>query len=460
MDGPLSTHNFYNDPQVGWCYDPQSDSESSYPGMLFDKDRRILLTIPISSEERYSKLSRKFSTEDEVYADDEDRNIFEYTFPRTLIFDSFNETATLLNCRRIGHRFKALGAAQGEVEVGLVISGGKSPDYEKPNKVRSYIPGMSAWTLLDPLKVDHQIEDSRVKSFLISAGETRTLQLLEGLELKEDWSATKKYDDSIATIVGEVFIESMTEEATHYQRHLDKHYLFRDLVDIAYWKPTGFRKLRFSRDDEKRTLNQITGHMPDETNQALRQEWRDVKTYEVRYQNNPHSTIPLFYFPHVGQQGIKKWQEIRSKYSRAIDPLLKLLDLSDAFLESRFIQSCVGLEGIGTQLAWDEEPGNTRRRQERLADRFERIIADIGLTFSDNWPSRAADAYNSIKHYDRNSPIDPYDIEILLLENELIFRTWAALKIGVDKKIIKENISSVPSAQTLKIREVFALKEV
>ena len=460
MNRSSRMHSFYTDPQVGWCYDPQSNDESPYPGMLHDKNERIILTIPISREERYGKLERKFCSEGEVYADDEEQNFFDYTFPETLIFDSFNETATFLNCRRVDRRLKLTGAAQGKVEVGLVISGGDSPNYEKPHRVRSYIPGMSAWTGLDPLKVDHQIEAGRVKSFSVSANEVRTLKLLEDLEIKENWSGNKKYDDSVATIVGEVFIESITDEATHYQSHLNKHYLFRDLVDIAYWRPTGFRKIFFLRNDEHRTLNQVTGHMPNESNQAPSQHWREVKTYKVRYQDIPHSTTPLFYFSQIENQGVENWKKIRIKYERAINPLLKLLDLSDTFLESRFIQSCVGLEGIGAQLAWDEEPESSKPGREILSKRFERIIEDIGFTFSEDWARRTAEIYNNIKHYDRNAPVDAHDISNALLENELIFRSWAALKIGVNKSVIVENISSTPSAQTLYEQKLFGIKEI
>ena len=140
--------------------------------------------------------------------------------------------------------------------------------------------------------------------------------------------------------------------------------------------------------------------------------------------------------------------------------MLKLLDLSDTFLESRFIQSCVGLEGIGAQLAWDEEPESSKPGREILSKRFERIIEDIGFTFSEDWARRTAEIYNNIKHYDRNTPVDARDISNALLENELIFRSWAALKIGVNKSVIIENISSTPSAQTLYEQKLFGIKEI
>ncbi|WP_363321220.1 HEPN domain-containing protein, partial [Corynebacterium stationis] len=208
------------------------------------------------------------------------------------------------------------------------------------------------------------------------------------------------------------------------------HQLFRDLVDLAYWRPTGYYRIQSSRDEDIEFKSR---------------KWREVKTHLLRHQEDGHSATALFYFGQIGVEGFQKWSEMRRKYDRAIGPLMSLLGMKGSAVETQFIQSCVGLEGLGVQLARDSGV----KKREILQKRLERVVDDLGFSFSEDWAKRTADRYNDIKHYDRDAVVDPLDVYYNLLENELVFRSWVALRLGLARDYVMTRIDITPTGQAL-----------
>ncbi|MFW9043803.1 HEPN domain-containing protein [Corynebacterium striatum] len=256
------------------------------------------------------------------------------------------------------------------------------------------------------------------------------LELEPGLFLDTAWHSNYDRSDNSFEISDPPFIESVIEDGADFYDHLKRHQLFRDLVDLAYWQPTGYYRIQASRDEDIELKSR---------------RWREVKTYLVRPQEEGHSATALFYFGQIGVEGFQKWAEMRHKYDRAIGPLMSLLGMKGSAVETQFIQSCVGLEGLGVQLARDD--GINKR--EKLQKRLERVVDDLGFSFSEDWAKRTADRYNDIKHYDRDAVVDPLDVRYNLLENELVFRSWVALRLGLSRDYVMTRIDITPAGQAL-----------
>lgn len=132
---------------------------------------------------------------------------------------------------------------------------------------------------------------------------------------------------------------------------------------------------------------------------------------------------------------------------RATAPMMSLLDDGNRLLENRFIQSCIALEGIGVQLDRDAN-GNTKKR-EALKKRLDVVQETVGIHFSEEWAKRTANAYNNVKHYDRDQADPAEDVYYCLQENVLMFRAWAAISLGLDRAVVKERIAYTKEGQQL-----------
>lgn len=258
----------------------------------------------------------------------------------------------------------------------------------------------------------------------------KPIELTSGLSLNTAWRLDQNRDHNDFKISDPPFVESVVDGGADFYDHLKKHQLFRDLVDLAYWTPTGYDRIQSSHDNDV---------------EFMARKWREVETYLVRPQEGKRPTHAFFYFGQIGAEGFRKWEALRHKYDRAIGPLMSLLGMKGSAVETQFIQSCVGLEGLGVQLARD---GGVNKR-EILQARLERVVDDLGFSFSKGWPKRTADLYNDIKHYDRDAVVDPLDAYYNLLENEIVFRSWVALRLGLSPEYVLTHINTTPAGQSL-----------
>lgn len=430
----MASNNTLNpgDLRIGWYYHERSDKgELPAPTLLRNVDAGLTLSIPIPAKDAFGPVSRWFDGKSVLYDDDPDYTQYEYEPPKEILFSDTLGPAGLFYCRSLGKRSIFGGDEEGKIRVGFAVLGARSLDHGRPHRLRTYIPGIAAWTGLSPLEVTaKQGENGLLKGMSLETVSTETIVLEPGLILDTSWSSNFDRDDNQFKIAGPPFVESTIEDGADFFIHLQRHKLLRDLVDLAYWQPTGYSRIQSSRDDDRLGAGRS---------------WREVITYQVRLQEDKHSELPLFYFGQIGVDGFQKWAKLREKFDRAIGPLMMLPRMKSAPVETHFIQSCLGLEGLGVQLARDT--GNCK--QERLEKRLDRIVDDIGFAFSEGWAKRTAKLYNDIKHYDRDAVIDPLDIHINLLENELVFRSWAILQIGLSTDFVQEHIDTTRAGQAL-----------
>ena len=428
---------FPGDVRVGWfLHEKSKESEQPSAAVLRNENGKITLTVPISFTEEGEILRRWFTGQSVSYSDDPDFVEFDYEPPRALIFVDSQGKIGLFNCRNVGYKSILGSAGEGYLRVGFAVFGAGTLDYAAPTHLRTYIPGMGAWTGLSSLSIESRPNSRGLgEQVTVFAEKPKSIELAPGVTLCTSWSFTHRQSDNWIQIQDPPFLETCISEGAEFSRHLVEHQAFLELVDIAYWQTTGYNRMQCYLEGD------------DELEIAKR--WHDVDTTYVRHQSEPHkdNLNPLFFFGEIGPTGYQKWLEIRKRMSRAIAPIMGLLDLRESTIQTQFVQSCMGLEGIGVQLMRDA--GLAEAEGKFLQRRLEQIIKSNGFSFSNDWPKRTAKLYNDIKHYDRDAVLDPLDIHNNLLENQLVFRAWVMLQVGISKENIEDRIQFTPAAQQL-----------
>lgn len=129
--------------------------------------------------------------------------------------------------------------------------------------------------------------------------------------------------------------------------------------------------------------------------------------------------------------------------------MLSTLEHGGMTVEGSLAQSGIGLDGIGYQLALDAGVSKRNADRESHRARLARIAADLPVPppfDSAEWAARSADAYNGVKHADRDLP-DVLTAANRLRENQLIFRLWVAGRIGTPSPVLERNIAIDPMAK-------------
>lgn len=420
------------DLRIGWYHHDRSESGAPPSATLLrNEGDNLTLSIPISEKDSLGPVYRWFDGNSVLYADDPDQTKYSYSPPEEILFKDPRGPVGLFHCRSLGKRSVMGGAAEGRIRVGFAVLGARSLEYGRPHRLRTYIPGIARWVGFSALQVDLETgEDGLLSGVSMKTENVDPIELTSGLLLNTAWRLDRNRDHNDFKISDPPFVESVIDDGADFYDHLKKHQLFRDLVDLAYWTPTGYDRIQASHDDDV---------------EFRARKWREVETYLVRPQQGKRPTFAFFYFSQIGAEGFRKWEALRHKYDRAIGPLMSLLEMKGSAVETQFIQSCVGLEGLGVQLARDA--GVTKF--EKLELRLGRIINDLGFSFSEDWAKRTADLYNDIKHYDRDAIVDPLDAYYSVLENEIVFRSWVALRLGLSPEYVLTHISTTPAGQSL-----------
>lgn len=429
-----------NEYRVGWYWHDDATAAEPQAAVLRKEDGHIFLTIPIPPSFDDGEVSRWFDGNAVLHADDPDRSRFKYEPPTELMFVDSRGVVALLECRSFGKSQMLGGAAEGRIRVGFAVFDARSTIYSLPHRVRTYIPGMSSWTGLTSVNTDRSGEgNSENRTVGIKLQTPDEVRLTDYLTLKPGWGMYPSVTKGEILVRDTPSVESFTGEGVDFWKHLKLQRHFTELVELAFWEPTGFQKLQCYRDDDSLHTSG---------------KWLVVESGIPEKQEESHSGLPLFFFGQIGPDGFENWVRLRSHFGRAVGALMAGVSMRSAPVETRFIQSCVGLEGLGVQIERDSscepEPAKKRGRTiPRLKDRLQLVIDDLGFSFSDNWAERTANAYNDVKHYDRDKMQDPQDLYLLLLENQLIFRAWASIKIGVSEDYIRDHIDTTPAGQML-----------
>jgi hypothetical protein len=433
-------------PRIGWYFDGLPDEVTPPTAtMLRDDGKRITLTLPWRSEITKGQVERWFHAKGTFFGDDPDRTKYAYEVPQNLTFVDVDGPVALVGCRAAGarNRIAAISVGQGTIAVQLVVLGTDSMKYKKINSVRTEIPELASWTGVS--SIDERVTrsaDGRAQrlDLTLEAASSITLSRRLNLRISPSWRADRPAPGQ-HRLHDTLFVETSTANPRAWEEHLDAHQAVRDLMSVAAWEPFGYRQVLARRtDDPQRTVS----------GEAVGERWCDVRTYAVRPARSTSArTAFLFGFTHVGARGFGRWARLRRRFERGVGPLVGLLNVNDAHVDTALTQSSTGLEAIGYQLALDSGHSPKQAKDIPLGARLEMIRASLAMpVVRADWATRAADAYNGVKHANRQLPERTTSLNIVR-ENILIFRAWVATMIGVPTTVVSGALQVDPIKNAL-----------
>lgn len=352
---------------------------------------------------------------------------------------------TLVGCYSRGRKTNHMSLGLGVIGIQrCVFAGTRGVDYKQISGFRSVIPGMSQWLRMRSMKDEYEFDDRRLSSLVLTLKSPDPIPLHHRLSLLARPSfgyQISAYGDT-TEITERVIIETTCEDESlcTWEEHEELHDSIRELMGLSAWKPFNLSELRAQRrDDPHRVLDGT----------PVGDRWAPVLRNGITDYPVPDGHIRfMFTFEDLGADGIRRWVDLRTgKYSRGIQPVLDLHLPRGVPIETQVAQSGIGLDGIGYLLALDANVSKSTANDEPHACRLRRVWADLGdiqMPFTeDDWVDNSARAYNATKHANRKMPTVEELVEVRRM-NQLVFRVWAAIKIGLSAELLSERIKMDP----------------
>jgi hypothetical protein len=432
-------------PRFGWLIDGDK-STPLVQAVLEDTGTSIVLRVCWSRDAKTTHLQRWFTGKAIQWGDDPDGTHFRYSVPDVLWFQDVDGSATLVHARAIRSRTN-MHFGEGAAIVTYAILGTGGADYRAINGFRSEITGLLDWfgqgSVRDTPAFD---SEGRLTSLAIELKPPAPTKLARKMNLcvRPHFSTTSEPSGDWR-IHETALIETRTARPRPVRDHAEIHGSVRDLLGVATWQRCGYDAQWAHRtNDPNRAMS----------GKSFGDRWAPMRSYqspagEPRTQRLRY----MFQFDDIGQGGFARWAHLRAKFSRGINPMMATLDGRNAGLEACLSLSCVGLDGIGYQLALDSGASKAQANRETHRARFERVAATLIVPPPmeiNEWSQRASDASNGIKHANRDMP-DVLTMANTLRENCLLFRIWVAGRIGVSRAIITHALQIDPMSSPYEI---------
>lgn len=435
-------------PRLGWLVDGD-DSTSLVPAVLEDTGSQILLRVAWTPDATTDYLQRWFHGTFIDWGDDSDRSKHRYAVPGVLWFHDVDGAATLVNSRSIQSRTN-MHFGEGVAAVDYLVLGTGGIDYRSVNGLRSEIAGLLDWfgqrSVSHTPAFDADIKLRSVAIELASPAPT-TLSRTMNLSVRPSFSTTREPSGDWR-IHETAFLQTTVARLRPLRDHAALHGSVRDLLGVASWNPCGVDAQWVQRSNDP--LRPISG-------KAISERWAPLRTYQI-LAGEPRTsrTRFMFQFEHIGLTGFRRWQRLRTTFSRGINPLMATLNDRHAGLEASLALSSIGLDGIGYQLALESGRSKAQADKETNRQRLQRVAEATPVLPAfdvEEWSRRASEANNGIKHANRDMP-DVLTMANTLRENCLLFRLWVAGRIGVSGAAIQRAMRIDPMNSPYEIEEV------
>jgi hypothetical protein len=229
-------------------------------------------------------------------------------------------------------------------------------------------------------------------------------------------------------------IHTQRSAAVGWEDHLAVHFPLRDLLRVSAW-----RRLRFvsheamSNADPLRTLDGASHG----------DQWLPVVTNRTGISTEAPAELSalefLFPFGDIGSVGVGRWLDLSHKFERGLVPLVRLLDLRGASLEAHLAQVGIGFETLGYELIIASGVSKSQADNKPWEDRVRAVTSVTAsvLPFSeDEFVNLLRRNYRAVKHADNARPDGP-EMHLAYWQSIQVFRTWAALRLGVPRERLK-----------------------
>lgn len=404
--------------------------------MAFDNGEDIELTVNF---DRGDPVGRRFSGRSVSYGDDPGYRVHDYSMPTEAWFRDPHGIVCFVGPHGRSNSFGTL--QEGRLRFTYAIEVGDiGVRYERINAMQSRIEGLDEWIPIS--SIDHEYvregDSTFTSTFTVKRQASVGIGRALNAQIRPSYSFTASPVPGQTRLADEMRIQTSAKRARPWHEHLDIHRGVRDLLVVAGWRDYGTWDLSVSRDDDPERA--LAGNV-------VAERWARVSTYAMpKPTGNDGRNRFLFEFEDVGARGVDRWLRLRREHRRAFAGMIHSVGVPGVALETAISEAGAALEylGYGIAIADDVTPGR------HLATHLRRVAddghCDMGVDV-DSWPTRFADAYNTVKHPDRQSEWDTLDLHNILRESRLLFRTWVALRLGVKPRVLERNRGLVPMSR-------------
>lgn len=425
-------------PRIGWLIDGDPDTPH-ITVQLVDSGQGISLILPWREEGMRGQYARWFHGRNVDFGDDPDYTRFRYQVPDALLYEDCDGPIALVGCRAIGMRTTFSSVGQGTAEVRFAVLGGRSLDYTSINGLRTQLLGLGEWMGIRsltqrPVRDDHgrlQTLDLR-----LAAPEPTRLDRKLNLRIYPNFSVGTTTSEDTTEVRELLQLETRVNKPRPWLDHIAAHNSLRDLVDIAGWRSFGYAGQWSLRDDDPERV--LSGD-------SVGEKWCPVVTRALRKHSPDKRRVEfLFKFPDVGATGYRRWSRLRGHYGRGINPILAHFERGPSPVETALVQCNIGFEALAFRAALDAGVSRSTAGNERHAARLGRLAREVTVPLPfevDDWVERASDAYNGVKHANRDMP-EHDEAQATLLECWILFRVWVAGRVGVPRAVLARNLEN------------------
>jgi hypothetical protein len=332
--------------------------------------------------------------------------------PTSCMLQSYEGNVALHGVRaiRIRHGHSQFGRLDLAARFAVIGANGLAPS-GSPQLVRSQIEGLHEWLEWGEVERVVKTDDrGRVKhvSIELTARDPETISYGD-FDFRWEYSWRLREDDEerrAMHIPQRTFFTTSHKSGVGHDHHLNFHRSLRDLLMLCYWGRRDFR-----------THEQLHQDDPDIAlaGNSLGPEWRPLLSaltlIDSGEEPSPDARFPAFLFHDLGCEGFLRWLAIRGRYARGYDPIISHLARRQSSPQEAILSLSIGIEAIAYQRALDTGLGERAARQASFRSRLDMLTSLGEGTFrslvggrTDVWAAAFAEAYNGVKHANRELP--------------------------------------------------------
>lgn len=354
--------------------------------------------------------------------------------PSQLLFRDLNGNVLFLESEFAGYTTGAQGGVGYIRPRHTVLGPNTKADFTHPHGLQVEVSGLRDWLGVTSISL------SSTDTFSLSIVTPPPIQIGGLATLFASWQVvpTPPLNERV-TVHNKLICETRAANSATWNDLQEVPFALRDLLTIVWWEPITASMVAVMRDDDPLT----DGGVP------YAEQWhRLAPAFDAA---EPATGLPpyrpdLIAFDDLGEAGLLRWLELREEFGRALDPVISDRLLTRVSPATHLAQVGPGLEALGYLLMLRDGMSERDAAREFLKQRLTRILVDLpeALPFdSQTWVEATADAYNGLKHANRQLPSNR-DMLNRWRESVLVMRAWIAAELGVEPATIKARLSSDP----------------